>query len=295
VIVFKDGRLVGEREQSKVTQDELIQMMVGRKLEADMSAEYSGRKIGEPVLECSGISTDYVGRKAPVSFTVRAGEILGFAGLVGAGRTEIMRAIYGVDKLRSGTITLSKGGFHTRPCINSPKEAIEHGIVMVSEDRKDQGVLPNISIKGNISVSILKEICKGGMINFAEEESIAQAAVKKFDIRTPDTTRLLLQLSGGNQQKTILARYLQCKPSVLILDEPTKGIDVGAKSEFHRIIFECAAQGMAILVVSSELPELIPLCDRIIVVRDGALAGELQKAEFSEEAILKLAMPGENN
>jgi ABC-type sugar transport system ATPase subunit len=142
---------------------------------------------------------------------------------------------------------------------------------------------------------VLKEICKNGVINFAEEDKMADIAVKRFDIRTPDTTRLLLQLSGGNQQKTILARYLECKPKVLILDEPTKGIDVGAKAEFHRIIFECAAQGMAILVVSSELPELIPLCDRLIVVSDGAISGELDKKDFSEEAILKLAMPNKEN
>jgi ABC-type sugar transport system ATPase subunit len=291
VIVFKDGKLIGIRDQDKVTQSELIQMMVGRELDKDLSGEYAGRTSGNVVLACEGLRTDKVGIRTPVSFQVHSGEIVGFAGLVGAGRTEIMQALYGIDKIRAGTVTLDG-----KPVlVKSPKEAIAQGIVMVSEDRKDQGVLPNISVKGNISVSVLKKICNNGVINFGAEEKMAEAAVKKFDIRTPDTTRLLLQLSGGNQQKAILARYLQCEPRVLILDEPTKGIDVGAKSEFHRIIFECAKSGMAVLVVSSELPELIPLCDRILVIRDGAVSGELQKAEFSEEAILKLAMPGEKN
>jgi ABC-type sugar transport system ATPase subunit len=222
-----------------------------------------------------------------VSFELHRGEILGFAGLVGAGRTETMRAFYGIDKLIEGEITLDG-----KPYIpKSPKEAIEQGIVMVPEDRKDQGVLPNVTVKGNITVSVLHSLCKGGVVNKEDEDKMAADAVKKFDIRTPTVDRLLLQLSGGNQQKTILARYLQCTPKVLILDEPTKGIDVGAKDEFHRIIYQCAEEGMAVLVVSSELPELIPLCDRIIVVRDGTISGELLKKDFTEAAILKLAMP----
>jgi ABC-type sugar transport system ATPase subunit len=284
VIVFKDGKLVGVRDQDKVSPDELIQMMVGRTLAANLGESYTDRKIGDFVLSCKKLRTDKIKN---VSFSVRKGEIVGFSGLVGAGRTEIMQAIYGIDKLQEGSIKLEGEPIK----IASPAHAIQNGIVMVSEDRKDQGVLPNISVKGNISVSVLKKLCRAGMIDFDGEDKMAKESVEKFDIRTPDTTRLLLQLSGGNQQKTILARYLQCNPKVLILDEPTKGIDVGAKAEFHRIIFECAKQGMGVLVVSSELPELIPLCDRIIVVRDGSISGELAKKDFTEEAILKLAMP----
>jgi ABC-type sugar transport system ATPase subunit len=283
VIVFKDGRLVGECDQDKVSTDELIEMMVGRKLEYSHQSG-TERRIGEVVFSCENLKTDKVRN---VSFQLKRGEILGFAGLVGAGRTEIMRGIYGLDELIQGKIILEGKPLK----IASPKTAIRAGIVMVPEDRKDQGILPNISVKGNISVAMLKKLCRMGMIDFKKENEIALENIRKFDIKTPDANQLLLQLSGGNQQKTILARYLLCDPKVLILDEPTKGIDVGAKAEFHRIIFDCAREGMAVLIVSSELPELIPLCDRIVVVRNGTISGELLKNDFSEERILKLAMP----
>ena len=284
IIVFRDGRLVGIMDQDKVTTNELIEMMVGRKLEHKNLKSNTERRIGEVVFSCENLKTEKVRN---VSFQLRRGEILGFAGLVGAGRTEIMRGIYGIDKLLEGKINLEGKFFR----ITSPKVAIAAGIVMVPEDRKDQGILPNISVKGNISVAMLKKLCRMGIIDFKREDEIAAKNIGKFNIKTPDAKRLLLQLSGGNQQKTILARYLGCDPKVLILDEPTKGIDVGAKNEFHGIINNCAGKGMAILVVSSELPELIPLCDRIIVVRDGAISGELLKEDFTEERILKLAMP----
>jgi ABC-type sugar transport system ATPase subunit len=200
-----------------------------------------------------------------------------------------MRAIFGIDKIHSGVIKLLDKPIKIR----SPKKAIKNGLVMLPEDRNDQGVLPNISVKGNISVSMLREICSFGIVNQGEEDKIAVRNIAKFDIRTPDSEKLLLQLSGGNQQKTILARCLECNPKVLILDEPTKGIDVGAKAEFHRIIFDCAKAGMAVIVVSSELPELISLSDRIIVIRDGSISGELERKDFSEEKILKFAMPQE--
>jgi ABC-type sugar transport system ATPase subunit len=284
IIVFKDGKLAGMMDQDKVSADELIQLMVGRRLDHKLSESYADRKIGEVVFSCENITTEKIKN---ISFSVRSGEILGFAGLVGAGRTEIMRAVFGVDRITSGRLFLRQ-----KPVkIDSPKRALKHGIAMIPEDRKDQGVLPNISVKGNISVAALKRLCRFGVVNAGREEDMALRNIKKFDIRTPSAEKLLLQLSGGNQQKTILARCLECGPAVLILDEPTKGIDVGAKSEFHRIIFECAREGMSVLVVSSELPELIPLCDRIIVARNGAIAGELLKKDFSEERILKLAMP----
>jgi ABC-type sugar transport system ATPase subunit len=284
VIVFKDGRLVGEKDQDKVTIDELIQMMVGRTLDRELSELYKDRLIGQTVFSCANLTTDFVRN---ISFSVHRGEILGFAGLVGAGRTEIMRAIFGIDKIYSGLMKLLDKPIKIR----SPKMAIKNGLVMLPEDRKDQGVLPNISVKGNISISMLKEICSLGIINQEKEDKIAAKNITKFDIRTPDSGKLLLQLSGGNQQKTILARCLECNPNVLILDEPTKGIDVGAKAEFHRIIFECARAGMAVIIISSELPELISLSDRIIVIRDGSISGELERKDFSEEKILRFAMP----
>jgi L-arabinose transport system ATP-binding protein len=151
--------------------------------------------------------------------------------------------------------------------------------------------LPNVSVSGNISISALRRLCRLGIINKDEEDAMALSNIKKFNIKTPGAEKLVIQLSGGNQQKTILARCLECNPRVLILDEPTKGIDVGAKAEFHRIIYECAESGVAVAVVSSELPELISICDRIIVIRDGSISGEINRADFSEERILKLAMP----
>ena len=284
IIVFKDGRLAGVMDQDKVSTDELIQLMVGRKLDSRLSESYADRKIGDIVFCCGGVVTEKV---QDVSFSVRSGEILGFAGLVGAGRTEIMQAIFGIDRIHSGRFLL-----RNKPVkLDSPKKAIASGIAMVPEDRKDQGVLPNISVKGNISIAVLKRLCSLGIINTEKEEIMARENIGKFDIKTPDAEKLLLQLSGGNQQKTVLARCLECKPSVLILDEPTKGIDVGAKAEFHRIIFECARSGMAVLVISSELPELLTLCDRIIVIREGTISHELERKDFSEEAILKFAMP----
>jgi ABC-type sugar transport system ATPase subunit len=284
IIVFKDGRLVGMMDQDKVTTGELIQLMVGRNLDNKIAESYTDRKIGDIVLSCKNIRAAKV---KDVSFAVRSGEILGFAGLVGAGRTEIMQAVFGLDKSGSGEFLLNN-----KPVkLNSPGTAIKNGLTMVPEDRKDQGVLPNISVKGNISIAVLKKLCRLGIVDTEREDDIARKNIDKFDIKTPDAEKLLLQLSGGNQQKTILARCLECNPKVLILDEPTKGIDVGAKAEFHRIIFECARAGMAILVVSSELPELIALCDRLVVIRDGEVSGELNRSDFSEERILQLAMP----
>lgn len=283
IIVFKDGKLVDTVDQDKINTDELVRMMVGRKLDGRLGEFYMNRPIGEIVFECREITTEKV---KDISFSIKKGEILGFAGLVGAGRTEIMRAVFGMDRLLFGDIILEGKPLK----INSPKQAIEKGIALVPEDRKEQGVLPNVSVSANISIAALKGLCKLGIINFKAETEMAIRNIGKFRIKTPGIEKLLLQLSGGNQQKTILTRYLECNPKILILDEPTKGIDVGAKSEFHRIIFECAGAGMAVILVSSELPELISLCDRIIVIRDGKISGGLERKDFTEERILSFAM-----
>ena len=284
IIVFKDGKLVGMVDQDKITTDELIRMMVGRVLDDKLAESYACRPVGNTVFECRRVTTDQI---EDISFSVKSGEILGFAGLVGAGRTEIMRAIFGIDRIISGTVLLE--GKELK--ISSPKEAIAKGIALVPEDRKDQGILPNVSVSANISIAALKKLCKLGVIDDTAEMEMAFRSIEKFKIKTPGPEKMLIQLSGGNQQKAILARCLECNPKLLILDEPTKGIDVGAKSEFHRIIFECARDGMAVAVVSSELPELISLCDRIIVIRSGSIAGELERGNFSEEGILRFAMP----
>lgn len=284
VVVFKDGKLVGQVETGRATNDELIRMMVGRPLGKVFEELVRNQQIGDTILEFKGVTTDYI---ADVSFTVRKGEILGFAGLVGAGRTEIMRALFGIDRISSGEILLD--GKKIAP--KSPQEAIDLGIAMVPEDRKDQGILPNISVKGNISIAVLRNLLnKLGMVNTAKETTIAENAIRKYKIRTPDADKQISQLSGGNQQKAILARWLEMEPKILILDEPTKGIDVGAKAEFYAIICECARAGITVMMVSSELPEIIGLSDRVVVVREGRVSGIVDRANSNEENLLKYAM-----
>ena len=284
VIVFKDGCLVGTRHQKDTTEDELIRMMVGRPLGQIFEELDRNTNIGEVCLEFKNVSTDYIDN---ISFVARKGEVLGFAGLVGAGRTEIMNAVFGIDKVKEGKILLNNEPVE----IKNPEHAISYGIALVPEDRKDQGILPNISVQGNISISILKTLLnKFGTINEKKESKIAYEKIKKLNIKTPNAEKLISQLSGGNQQKVILARWLETNPQVLILDEPTKGIDVGAKAEFYNIIQDCAKLGMAVIVISSELQEVIGLSHRIIVIKEGHVSGELMREEATEESVLKLAM-----
>lgn len=284
VIIFKDGCLVATVDQGSVTEDELINLMVGRSLGSIFDELDRNETPGDVLLEVRHLTTPLV---SDVSFQVRKGEILGFGGLVGAGRTETIRALFGVDKIESGEIYLEGRKIHPR----SPEEAIDLGIALVPEDRKEQGILPNISVRGNISISVLKRLrSKIGAIDGKQEEEMAQREIKKLAIKTPDADKLISQLSGGNQQKVILARWLETNPKVLILDEPTKGIDVGAKSEFYKIICECAKSGMAVIVISSELTELIGLADRIVVMREGRVSGEVPRAEATEARLLSYAM-----
>lgn len=284
VVVFKDGLLVDVVDAKSVTNDDLIRMMVGRPLGKVFEELSRNTKFGDTRLEVKNLTTDYV---SDISFTARAGEILGFAGLVGSGRTEIMRALFGLDKIKGGEILLDG-----KPVsIHSPKDAIANGLALVPEDRKDQGILPNLSVKRNITIVVLKQyVNRFFAIDESKEEEIALKAIDDLNIRTPDTEKLISQLSGGNQQKTILGRWLETDPKVLILDEPTKGIDVGAKSEFYKIICECAKLGMLVIVVSSELPELLGISDRIVVIREGRVSGFVDREEATEELVLKYAM-----
>ena len=284
VIIFKDGRLVEIVDQATTPEDQMIRLMVGRSLGDIYDALPRSEHPGEAILEVKELCTPYV---SDISFTAHRGEILGFAGLVGAGRTEVMRALFGLDPVYSGSIGLEGRAIQPK----SPAQALALGFAMVPEDRKMQGILPNISVRGNITVSMLKKLVSPiGFVMTDKEEQIAQREIAELNIKTPNSDKLIAQLSGGNQQKVILARWLETHPKVLILDEPTKGIDVGAKAEFYRIIAACAQQGMAVIVISSELPEVIGLSDRIIVMREGRISGEVSRADFSEEIILKYAM-----
>ena len=230
------------------------------------------------------VSSDYV---KPVSFQLHKGEVLGFSGLVGAGRTELMRAIIGADKRKSGTVTLNGKKIENR----SPKDAMRNGIMLVPEDRKLQGLLGNLDVAGNIDIASLVQNSNAiGIINTKKEKEMAEKGIKEFAIKTPSMNKKVLELSGGNQQKCIVARAVATSPQVLILDEPTKGIDVGAKSEFYEMICRFAKQGLGVILISSELPEVIGLSDRIIVMRSLEKSGEMLASEATEDKLLALGM-----
>ncbi|MDD3251064.1 MAG: ATP-binding cassette domain-containing protein [Lachnospiraceae bacterium] len=287
VAIFKDGRYVDTVETGVVSEKEMIRMMVGRDLGDIYKNLDRNKEIGDVLLEVKDVSSDHVKKN---SFTLRKGEVIGFSGLVGAGRTELMRAIIGADPMKTGEIYLEGKKIHN----HSPHEAMEHGIVLVPEDRKLQGILSNLSVSDNINISMLDQNSnKLGFVNKDKESAIAKESIENFKIKTPSKDKKIIELSGGNQQKCIVARWISTNPKVLILDEPTKGIDVGAKSEFYQMICEFAKQGLGVILVSSELPEVIGLSDRIIVMKSLEIAGEVSRAEATESKLLSLGMIGE--
>jgi len=286
VAIFKDGRYVATVRTNEVPEKEMIKMMVGRDL-GDVYDKLDKEKgIGDVLLEVRDVSSDYV---KPNSFTLRKGEVLGFSGLVGAGRTELMRALIGADKMRTGEVLLNG-----QPIINrSPEDAIKNGIVLVPEDRKMQGILSNLSVAGNINISLLNQNSNSlGVISSAKERAAAERGIVDFSVKTPSADKKIVELSGGNQQKCIVARGIATDPKVLILDEPTKGIDIGAKSEFYEMICEFAKEGLGVILISSELPEVIGLSDRIIVMKSLEIVGEVPANEASEDKLLHLGMMG---
>ncbi|HHY79458.1 MAG TPA: sugar ABC transporter ATP-binding protein [Thermoanaerobacter sp.] len=284
IVVLKDGKLVTVVGKDEISQEELISLMVGRNLGDIFNILDRNTVIGPTLMEVKNLTSDYIKN---VSFELKKGEILGFAGLVGAGRTELMRAIIGIDKVKSGSIVLDG----KKILNNSPWEAMKNGIVLVPEDRKTQGIFPNLSVGKNITVSVLENLSnKMGFINQNKETKLINESINKFKIKTPHAEKKIIELSGGNQQKAIVARGLATNPKVLILDEPTKGIDVGAKFEFYTLICKLAKEGIGIIVISSELPEIIGLADRIIIMKSGYITGEIMREDATEEKILRYAM-----
>jgi len=281
VTVLRDGEFINTLEAKKTDKAELISLMVGRSL--DNVYPKSTVAPGVPVLEVRNFTRNGVFRD--VSFTVRRGEILGFAGLIGAGRTEIVRAVFGVDRHDSGDLFLDGREINN----NNTTMSIKNHFSMVTEDRLHSGAIHSLSVKFNMSLAYLNKITKYGIVNKNRETSDAQDMVKKLSIKTADLANLLSKLSGGNQQKVIIAKWLLTDPIVLILDEPTRGIDVGAKAEIYKLMGQLVEQGKAIIMVSSELPELMGICDRIIVIREGMIAGEFQRGDFSSEKIMACA------
>lgn len=284
VSVLRDGEYIGSLNRDEITPDRLVQMMVGRPMQ-DFYKQQRSTTPGPIVLDVRNLS----GRKVqPTNLQLRAGEIVGLAGLVGAGRTELSRLIFGADAKTSGEIWLNGEKLE----IHSPGDAIAAGIGYVPEDRKDQGLFLEMSSGKNIILNMLKQDSKAGVINWGSVGKIATAAVEDFNIRLANLEIRAMDLSGGNQQKLLLARWLAIKPRVLLLDEPTRGVDIGAKSEIYRIISDLAAQGVAVLMVSSELQEIIGLSDRVLVMREGKLVGELgavTSTKITQENIMAYA------
>jgi L-arabinose transport system ATP-binding protein len=281
IAVLRDGRLVDERPTLKFPETEIVQAMVGRPI-TDLY-ERRVRSRGEIALSVQGLTTK---RVHDVSFDVRSGEVVGLAGLMGAGRSELAEAIFGYDRALAGSVAVDG-----RPVrLRSPADAIAAGIGFAPEDRKSQALLLLRSVKDNISLAIPDLISRFDFINDGAERRIAGALVDRLRIRTPSLDASVSNLSGGNQQKVVLGRWLARRPKVLILDEPTRGVDVGAKAEIYRLIAELAAEGIALLVISSEMPELLGLADRILVMAGGRVFAEMPREEANEERILSLAM-----
>jgi ABC-type sugar transport system ATPase subunit len=283
VVILKDGRFVRQEAVAAITEDEIIRGMVGRDLGDIFHSLSRNDRIGEVIFRAENLRADNVRN---VSFGVRAGEIVGFAGLVGAGRTETMRAIFGADRREGGVIRLMGKELNIR----FPEDAIGSGIGLCPEDRKDQGIFSIRAVRDNISVVMLRSLLRRGFIDRKAESSMAEQGVRQLNIRTPSIHKRIGELSGGNQQKTIFARWIAASPKLLILDEPTKGIDVGSKSEIYQIICDLAKQGIGIIFISSELPEILGLCDRIVVMCQGRITGELTREEAADHKVLTLAM-----
>ena len=282
ITVLRDGKNAGRGAPADLPQDHLIQLMVGRTLDTLFPKEEA--EIGEAVLQVENLSRQGIFRD--ISFELRRGEILGMAGLVGARRTEVARAIFGIDRPDGGRVLLDG-----RPVtIHSPRDALRHGITYLPEDRQHQGLILPMSISHNITLPILRELTAAGWIRQRQEQQVAQQEGQRLQVRgAASFKQAVRQLSGGNQQKVVLAKWLATRPRVIILDEPTRGIDVGTKAEVHRLISQLAGQGLAILMISSELPEILGMSDRILVMREGHLTGEFLGGEATQEKIMARA------
>lgn len=287
VTVLRDGRHVATHPIGEVTRQDLIELMVGRPEADAASSAKLAIPFGEPLLRVEGLSRP--GAFAEISFELRAGEIVALAGLVGAGRTEVARAIFGLDPAAEGRVVLDGA-----PVSGGPGDAIRRGIAYLPEDRQHEGLFLPLTVRENFSSAALRSYATVGWICRTSEKAAAEIGVDRLAVRTPTIEAPVDSLSGGNQQKVLFGKWLATYPRVLILDEPTRGVDVGAKAEIHRIIRELAKEGVAVLLISSELPEVLSLADRTLVMRQGRIAGELSRAEAGESQILALALPQEN-
>ena len=281
ITVMRDGVSIDTVKTTNTTNDEVVRKMVGRDLEDYYPPKTS--KIGKVIFEAKNLMGD---RKFNnVSFQVKSGEIVGFSGLMGAGRTEMMRSIFGIDALESGELYLEG----KKITITNPSDAIRQGIGFLTENRKEEGLILDYSIRDNISLPSIDGFRKHGLIDIQAEKDFVKLLMQRLNVKAEGQEDVVSSLSGGNQQKVVLAKWIGIGSKVLILDEPTRGVDVGAKREIYQLMNELADRGVAIIMVSSDLPEILGVSDRIIVVHEGNIAGELSKTEATEEKIMKLA------
>lgn len=285
ITVMRDGKYITTVNTKDTNRKELVSLMVGRELGEDFPQRDS--KIGEEILRVENLSTEKT-KLSNINFSLRKGEILGFAGLVGAGRTEVMRAIFGADPRTSGDIYI-KG---KKVEINKPIDAIEKGISLVPEDRKGQGVSLTMSIRENISLVCLKQSCQAGRVNLKKDREWSEKYIKALEIKTPTMEQKVKNLSGGNQQKVAIAKWLVTNSDIIILDEPTRGIDVGAKQEIYLLMNQLIEQGKSLIMISSEMPELLGMSDRILVMHEGTITGEVSRQEATQQLILEYASGG---
>lgn len=280
ITVLRNGKLISTLDTNKTNRKELISLMIGKEL----GERYPKRDIpfGEPFFEVKNLNSKNFLKN--INFTLKRGEILGFSGLVGAGKTELARAIFGADPIDSGEIYIGEKKLENK----SPSYAVMNGIGLIPEDRKQQGILPRLSVKDNMTYSFLKQISRFGIINKKKEENIVNIYKNRLGIRTPSLDQKVEHLSGGNQQKVVLSKWLASNCKVLIFDEPTRGIDVGAKQEIYKLINNLAEEGKGIIFISSELPELIGMSDKILVMKEGRIVGSLSKEEATQDAILDI-------
>ncbi len=285
ITVFRDGKHVGSYPAKELDRDKLIKLMVGRELTDLFPKEEA--EIGDVVLSVQGLTRGSVVKD--VSFELHRGEILGLAGLMGAGRTEVLETIFGIEKADSGEVVLN--GKTLR--IKQPSDAIRAGMALLTEDRKLNGIMGVLSVRDNITAAALPRYSPRGVLRVGEMRKDSEDQREKLRIKTPSLSQLIKNLSGGNQQKALISRWLLTVPDVLMIDEPTRGIDVGAKSEIHRLMSMLAQEGKAIIMVSSELPEVLGMSDRILVMHEGRISGELSREEANQESVMHLATGGD--
>ena len=281
ITVIRDGEYIGTKDTATATNDELISMMVGRQLTSYYTRDYGAPT--EAILEVRGLSNEKL--LNDVSFELKKGEILGFAGLVGAGRSEVMKCVFGIDPFVKGEIFIEGKPVN----IKNPDDAMRLGIGFVPESRKIEALFPVMSVMYNITLKSLEKFIRGIFVDHEKEAAITKEYVDGIAIKTPTYSQLVGNLSGGNQQKVIIGRWLATRPKILILDEPTKGVDVGAKAEIYAIMNDLAKQGVGIIMISSELPEVVNMSDRVVVMNNGGITACLPREELSQERIMKFA------